>query len=331
MINYKQAFENGNYYFDRKNYVFARYYFGMSVQCNKYRVESLYKLILIEIKDGNFLMARQMLEENLLNNTKLVLLYGLLEKIENNFGQSMMYYKECMKEPDMKDLGILSIAKLNVQTGDYIVAKNMFEDVRNNKDFFVQSTLGLVYLNMLNYNYVEANRIMKEIDVFKLSSDLRRQYKVIDYYIKYFLGELKLDDCDIDFRETYMIRRLFEDSEELLIEHIKRHANQIKRDTNGCFFEDIDLESLLSLARSKMEKVNANYFEFSDMYRFKLDFPIGYKGQNVTNDICVTTIIGTKDIITMYPIILSSEFDKEGFGTSEELKLKRLKGINMKV
>lgn len=72
--------------------------------------------------------------------------------------------------------------------------------------------------------------------------------------------------------------------------------------------------------------MNANHFEVSDMYRFRLDTPIGYKGDLITSDICVVTMIGTKDIITMYPVSLSDEFDKEGMSTSKELKLKRLQG-----
>ena len=72
--------------------------------------------------------------------------------------------------------------------------------------------------------------------------------------------------------------------------------------------------------------MTANHFEVSDMYRFRLDTPIGYKDDLITSDLCVVTIIGTKDIITMYPVSLSDEFDKEGLATSKELKLKRLQG-----
>lgn len=69
--------------------------------------------------------------------------------------------------------------------------------------------------------------------------------------------------------------------------------------------------------------MNSNHFEVSDMYRFKLDTPIGFKGDEITSDSCVVTMIGTKDILTMYPVLLSDEFDKEGFSTSNELMLKR--------
>lgn len=108
--------------------------------------------------------------------------------------------------------------------------------------------------------------------------------------------------------------------------HIKKHKNQSEKATNGCFFKYTDIRELLLDAREKIENMNGNHFEVLDMYRFKLDTPIGYKGELITSDLCVVTIIGTKDIITMYPVTLSDEFDKEGLSTSEKLKLKRLHG-----
>lgn len=72
--------------------------------------------------------------------------------------------------------------------------------------------------------------------------------------------------------------------------------------------------------------MNSNHFEVSDMYRFRLDTPIGFKGDDITSDLCVVTMIGTKDILTMYPVLLSDEFDKEGMSESKELLLKRKQG-----
>lgn len=37
-------------------------------------------------------------------------------------------------------------------------------------------------------------------------------------------------------------------------------------------------------------------------------------------------MIGTKDILTMYSVLLSDEFDKEGMSKSKELLLKRKQG-----
>lgn len=62
------------------------------------------------------------------------------------------------------------------------------------------------------------------------------------------------------------------------------------------------------------------------MYRFRLDAPIGFKGDEETSDLCVVTMIRAKDILTMYPVLLSDEFDNEGMSESKELSLKRKQG-----
>lgn len=326
MINYRQAYEKGLECLEKKNYAFARYYFKISLQSRKFREESICKLILVELKAGDFLSARQMLDESLLNS-KIIGLYALLENIENNYEQSKKYYEECMLDPETKDTSRLSIANLNIQTADYEVSKSIFESLRTNPKFFAKASLSLVFLSMLKHDYLEVKKIMSELDISKFSYDMRKHCKIVRYYISYFLGELRYEDCDCDSKLTYMISRLFDSSEEVLINHIKRHANQDKKYTDGCFFEDINFESFLSLIRNKIENMNANHFGFTDYYRFRLEYPIGYKSQIITNDICVTTVVGTKDIITTYPIKLSDQFDKEGFMMSDELRLKRQKSI----
>jgi len=82
------------------------------------------------------------------------------------------------------------------------------------------------------------------------------------------------------------------------------------------------------MVREKIQEFNPSYFECSEMYRFRLDKKIGYIGHEVTKDICVVTNLGTKNIITMYPIQLSNEFDNEGFTINEELTKKRQRWIN---
>lgn len=37
-------------------------------------------------------------------------------------------------------------------------------------------------------------------------------------------------------------------------------------------------------------------------------------------------MIGTKDILTMYPVLVSNEFDQEGMSLSKPLLLKRKQG-----
>lgn len=323
----RQAYFNGQECWKKNDYVNARYWFEISINDSNFRDDSLSKLIQIEIREGKYSKARQILNQNKeISSVGLKQIYGLLENIENNFEQSKKYYSECMVDPAMQYKSLLAIAKLYMQTGDYEVARKMFETLRLNPRFYIQATFGLASLNIFEHNFFEAQKLINEVNVSKLTLKLMQHYRILDSYIKYFLGQLKLSDNKFDPVRDYMIYRLFDHSEDTLLTHIEKHRNQQERATNGCFFKYTDTRKLLTDARGIIEDMNGNHFEVSDMYRFKLDTPIGYKGDLITSDLCVVTIIGTKDIITMYPVSLSDEFDKEGLATSKELKLKRLQG-----
>ena len=323
----KEAFFKGLEYYNNNDYINARYWFNISYQHDGFRVQSLTKLIQIELREDKYAKAREMLNNNP-NQEKPIfkLLYGLLENIENNFEQSKKYYRECMTSPELQYKALMALAKLNVQTGDYSIAERMYQTLQLNPKFYIQATKGLICLKILEKDFYQAEQYIMKIDRSSLTPKLTQHYDILNNYIKYYLGKLKLLDNNYDKEKDYMIYRLYDHSEELLLFHIAKHQNQEEKNTNGCFFKYLDLKKLLLDARVIIENMNANHFEVSDMYRFRLDTPIGYKNETITNDLCVVTMLGTKDIITMYPVSLSNEFDKEGFSKNEQIKLKRLKG-----
>ncbi len=326
-IDSKQAFFNGQKCWKHKDYIHARFWFEISYHNDYFKVESLSKLIQIEIREGKYAKAREILNNHQdINSPILKQVYGLLENIENNFEQSKKYYSECMLTPNMQYMSLLALAKLYVQTGDYDIASKMYQTLQLNPRFYIQATIGLTCLSIIEKRFYEAQQYIIQVDESKLTPKLTHHYRILNTYIQYFLGQLKISDNKYDPIQDYMIYRLFDHSEETLLSHIEKHKNQSEKATNGCFFKYTDIKKLLLDARKIIDDMNGNHFELSDMYRFKLDTPIGYKGDFITSDLCVVTMIGTKDIITMYPVALSNEFDKERMSNSEQLKLKRLQG-----
>lgn len=324
-IDTGEAYYNGLMAWQKRDYINSRYWFKISIKNPKFHNDSLMKLIYIETKEGKYLQARQMLRENS-GSIEAKRGYGLLENIENNFEQSKKYYSECMSKPNFQYGSLLALSKLYIQTGDYEIAKKMLETLLLNPQFNIQALFGLAGLYMLERNFYEAQRIINEIDISKLTSKLKIHYRHNSYYIKYFLGQLRTSESKFASKDDYLLRRLFNHSDDFLLKHIDKHCDQKIRDTYGCFFTNTDTRELLYHAKEKIKEMNANHFEISDIYRFKLDKPIGYMGDLMTSDLCVVTILGTKDIITMYPVLLSDEFDKENLATSKELKLKRIQG-----
>ena len=327
ILSEKDAYFKGIEFWNNNDYRNARYYFEMAYKYNgELNDLSLSKLIQIDLREGKYAKVRNLLKNNQSDIIEFKQVYGLLENIENNFEKSKTYYSQCMIDPEMQNKSLLAIAKLYIQTGDNEVARKMLETLQLNRKFYIQSTIGLVCLNILEENYRDAYRYLKSINSDRLTPKLLQHYQILEMYLLRNLGKLKKSDNNFDPVKDYMIYRLFDDSEDLLLKHISKHMNQRDKDTNGCFFKYTDLKKLLIDAREKIENMNSNHFEVSDMYRFRLDTPIGFKGEEETRDLCVVTMIGTKDILTMYPVLLSDEFDKEGMSESKELLLKRKQG-----
>lgn len=327
--DFRQAFFIGQECWRNNDYKNARYWYEISIQDSEFKEKSLSKLIQIEIREGKYSKARKMLNENRnLSSSALLQVYGLLENVENKFEQSKRYYSMCMANPKMQYISLQALAKLYIQTGDYSIAEKMYEALLVNNNFTIQSKIGLICLYMLESIFLKAQSLLLEIDLSTLTPKLLQHFRILDTYIKYFLGQLKYSDAGTSQLKGYMTYRLFDKSDETLMRHIDRHKDQSLKHTNGCFFKYIDTKKLLYDARDIIQDMNGNHFEVSDMYRFRLDEPIGFKGDEITSDLCAVRLIGTKDIIKMYPVLLSDEFDKEGLSTSKELKLKRLQGGN---
>ena len=127
-----------------------------------------------------------------------------------------------------------------------------------------------------------------------------------------------------DIQNDYFIERLLNDKEENLVKHIERHKER-RRDTY--LKEDVDISKLIEV--SKREIANKNPSVFREIFRYYLflDEKVGYVGCEETSNIAVITIADTNQILTIYPVILSSEFDRNNNLSSKELKLKRERGF----
>ena len=69
-----------------------------------------------------------------------------------------------MADPYMQNKSLLAISKLYIQTGDNEIARKMLETLQLNREFYTQSTIGLVCLNILEQNYKDAYKYLKSIN-----------------------------------------------------------------------------------------------------------------------------------------------------------------------
>ena len=317
---YKSAYYKGIYYLNNKNYTLAREQFEIARKSPRFQENSLYYLIRIDLKEGKFASAREILTKNQSKALCFKEAYGALETCENNFIASRKSYRKCLVEKKHREYISLALSRVYLQLGEHQTALQILEYLQENENFNLQATYALIYLYIRIKNYDQAAATLRSIDTKNFDVDQLYSHNLLDMYIKHYSG-IHISNTDIAPNQGYIYKRLTEDNEDILIDHITKHKNQELRDSEGCFFADLDLSKLILTAKEHIENLNPNYFSASDVYRFHLDHPIGYKGKNLTNDLCVVTFMGIKNIVTMFPVSLSSSFDKEGYSTKKDLTL----------
>lgn len=318
--NDRQLYLLGLEYLKNNDSIKARYCFEKASQNVKFKNNALCRIIKLNLVEGKFKHARNLLEENKENlDIYLKKLYGKLECCEHNYGASKKYYEQCMSDPNMQKSVLFGFANLYMQTGNLDIARKIYETLFLMPEYKVGASLAIIALDILMQDYKRAEKEIYMMEKLKLSFIDMKRLSQADIVAKYYLGKLNRNRNE----NNYFKNLFFCENDRVLLNHISRHKNQNERDTNGCFFKYIDLESLLSDTREKIENLNPNRFGMFDIYQLKLDTPIGFKGEEITYDLCVNTLIGSKKIFTMYPVLLSDQFDQEGNMTSKELFLKR--------
>lgn len=322
---YESCFNRGLKAFAHEDYETARKKFNISSQHLKFRDKSLVMLARIGLKQGNYQYSRSILESfPNPNNLEHLKVFSKLERLEYNLNASTEYLNILMQTPRNQYSALYELAINHIQLGNYDMAQSMLETLQLRESYFFMATLNLAYLNILKHNFFEALRLMQLIDSTTLDKKLSRYYGNALMYIRYYLGDIKIEERKHIDKDSYMLERLFSNSDYPLIDHIARHVSNSKNE-NG-FTKEVNIKEMLEEIQREIENMNGIHTELTDIYRLKLDKQVGFIDTLPTNEVCCVCITGTTDIITTYPAIFSEQFDKEGMSTSKELKLKRMKG-----
>lgn len=268
--------------------------------------------------------ARKLIES--MENVNLDYVFSMLERDEYNFNKYKMHIYNRLKETNLNISSLCGLGEYYFQIGEHDKAIKIFEYLTTSSYFRNYVLEKLAHVSMYEGDYSNAQKYFDKIRYSGTDPEELKKYKTLELYIKYYLGKLKKSDIEVFESYNYLFKRLMNHSDKIILDHIKKHCGEANAYLGSYFYEDLDMLKLLTISQESIQKMNAIHSGFADKYRFKLSYPIGISDGNSTNDICVVTVLGTKDIITMYPISLSSEFDEEGISTSKELKLNRLKG-----
>ena len=253
------------------------------------------------IISGNYKESRKMLE-NITEQEDYFKYYGLLEKLENNYEKSLEYYGKCEIDERIN----LEIANLYIQLGLNSDGRKLLQKY-SNFDYIINT----IYLDILEQEYKSAFKLLKQIDYKKLDCNSLYIYKLIYCLLKKELNR-NIDKNDYIDYLTKMVLNPYK--REFQLEHIEQYS-----------IFNVDYYKLLTDVYSKIRNLNGNHYSIFDTYKLHLDYFVGYKDGIPTKDVCVSTILGTKNVINVHPIILSDEYDLNDNLHSEILKQKRKK------
>ncbi len=277
--------------------------------------KSLAKTIIKNVIEGKYDKARRIVKIHK-NNQSLDFksACAILECVENNFNAGRKLYTECLADSQLYTKSMLSLARLDIQTHNYDKAREKLIKIISGDYLKEEALIELIILNIFEKKYKEAKTLLKYFSTdLQIKKRIKNNYQFLNIYLKILQNELKPLETKYNLNMSYICNRLFNSSDKLLLNHINKHYGKTNGKDNGYFFDNIDCKKLLIDAKERIQDMNGNHFTIADTYKYRLEDPIGIIGNEVTYDLCVTTIIGTKDIITMYPVALSDEFDKEGF------------------
>lgn len=322
--NFELTWQRGKDFYKKGNYENAIKYLEKSLRDSNHRIDAYNLLFKIYFKIGLFDQARILLNEALnYNEPSIFYNMGLLEEYEGNFNEAYKYFIECLSYKEFHNLALFNIGKIYAELGINNEAFSIYNKLLNT-ELYIETKLEIIYTLVRCLEYEKAFQLTDSIKYSELHSKLRDDYNDLITLLKFRMNMIE-NPSSLRPHKDYKSYLLLYSDDNILLEHIKKHSRQDDKYTMGCFFDNLDLSQLLRLTKEKINYLNPIFTNKVDAYRFSFDKSIGFKKDSKTRDIVVITLLGTKQIITMYPVKFSKEFDKEKFNNNEELSLKRKK------
>ena len=311
-----EALKKGDSY-GFKSYNKAKYFYNLALQDKDYRLAATLRLIKLEINNGMFSNAREYansLKENG-EEEKATNLLGQLEANEHNYIEALDYFTRANS--------IIFLANTYVQLGEFYIARKMYETFAKGDNCKNHVIFQIAFLDLIEGDYEHALKVLGNIDV----TDIKDKYLCKKLYVlsMYLLG--KIDQLEPKkYADVHAYKSLVSSGDSVLFEHLNKHENKSYQ-YGAYLYSGGVTDKILSEIREKINISNPTYTKGSLVFSLNLEDKIGYTEDKDLNGIGVITSIDRKKILTIYPIDFSSEFDKEGMIYSEELRLKRLKGV----
>ena len=120
----------------------------------------------------------------------------------------------------------------------------------------------------------------------------------------------------------YFNNQLVDYSEIKAINYIGFNSNENKNVIHNIFNNDVEIKSLFNRMKDEIKQLEPVNFGIYDKYTIELENVIGSVRNIDTNLLCIVTICGTKNIISMFPVLNKNRLNNKKIIKSKELSLK---------
>ena len=269
----------------------------------KYVPRVTFELGKIYLGQGNRQKAKEYYEEAIRigseeENYRPMFDLGKMYVSEGLTDQAIEILKQIIETP-YRIGAIVEFARIFTNTGSHKIARNILINLlkKEKNEYAIQQ---LIFLDIKTNNIEEAYELLKE-----LSEDYK-YYDNIKAYLLYKMGR-KNDICLDNFYKSQLVGY----SENLTKIHIKRHLDEDEnKRIHTLFNNNIDINTLFEEIKKKINNTKPVDYTIIEKYIICCDEEIATVDGEKTKYVEVITLPNTKNILTMYPIIVM-DLEKE--------------------
>lgn len=252
----------------------------------------------------NLERAKRLLEKMLFQGLKKESALKLLSEIEFIFNNDELVVKYCQelikytKNRSLINGSIYTLAEVYKRNDDLITSASYFEKLLNTT-YECTAIMNLLCINIELKEYEEALKYVYLCLNKKISLKSAETFKIL-FFLKSKLGLIEENYKPKDYFE----KQTLDYSSKRAYNHISTHLkeNDLKA-RHTIFVQNIDLKNLFENCIEQLSVIEPVSDLIVDRYYISFDNIIGISNETETNIVEVITVNGTKNILTMFPVI----------------------------
>lgn len=242
-----------------------------------------------------------------------------IDLINNDYKEAeIKFNKLIMCKNDYSSTAYLYLAQLANIGKKYELEEFYYDKLTTNSKASNDAYLRKAYYYIRKGNKIEALKCLKKIQYFYL-----RKHRPAIAQLNAML-DLDLFEYENNY---YTVKQIRNYSDELALQHIKRHTAESDYYKSRISFDDsIDLKKLFFELKDNLDKDCLVYSDLFDHYIIEYNDAGSYEDIKA-NYIEVVTIVNTNNIITMYPVASNNFFAVKRID-KEPKKVKRISQVD---